>query len=119
VASRICSVAGCPRIHDGTTGSRCPDHAKQADRVHWARTRGYNTKAHRVTFRLAVLQKDPICVLCHLAVSTVADHYPKSREDLIQLAMNPDDPRHGRGLCEPCHNTETAANQPGGWNAHN
>lgn len=114
--SRICSKPGCPAIHDGTTGSRCPEHAKAADRAHWDRTKGYNTKAHRQTFRPAVLAKDPICVLCHNAVATVADHYPKSRADLIALNMNPDDPAHGRGLCEGCHNAETARNQPGGWN---
>lgn len=114
--SRICSKPGCPTIHDSATGSRCPEHAKAADRAHWDRTRGYNTRAHRIGFRLAVLQKDPICVLCNNAVATVADHYPKSRQDLIDLAMNPDDPKHGRGLCEPCHNGETARNQPGGWN---
>ena len=116
--SRICANPGCPKIHDGTTGARCPDCAKTADRAHWARTRAYSSKAHR-EFRAAVLHKDPICVLCRLAISTVADHYPKGREDLIQLGMNPDDPRHGRGLCAPCHNTETARNQPGGWNAGN
>lgn len=116
--SRICANPGCPTIHDGTTGARCPGCAKTADRAHWARTRAYSSKAHR-EFRAAVLHKDPICVLCHLAISTVADHYPKGREDLIQLGMNPDDPRHGRGLCKRCHDTETARNQPGGWNATN
>lgn len=114
--SRICSKPGCPTIHDCDTGSRCPKHTREAMQAHWDRTKGYNTKAHRIQFRLAVLAKDPICVLCDNAVSTVADHYPKSREDLIALAMNPDDPKHGRGLCEGCHNTETARNQPGGWN---
>lgn len=116
MGSRICANPGCPTIHDGTTGARCPGCSKTADKAHWARTKGYNTKAHRVTFRLTVLQADPICCLCRVAVSTVADHHPKSREDLIQLGMNPNDPRHGRGLCETCHNTETARNQPGGWN---
>ncbi len=119
MGSRICANPGCPKIHDSTTGARCPACAKTADKAHWARTKGYNTKAHRIGFRLPVLQKHPVCVLCHLAVSTVADHWPKSREDLIQLGMNPDDPRHGRGLCESCHNAETARNQPGGWNTGN
>jgi 5-methylcytosine-specific restriction protein A len=63
-----------------------------------------------------VLDRDPICVLCELAVSTVADHYPHSRRELIALHLDPDDPQYGRGLCKRCHDTETATNQPGGWN---
>ena len=114
--ARICSKPGCPAIHDGATGSRCPDHTKAANKEHWARTRAYSSKGHR-EFRAQVLARDQVCVLCRLRVATVADHYPKSRQDLEQLGMNPDDPAHGRGLCEPCHNTETAHNQPGGWNA--
>lgn len=118
MGSRICSLPGCPVIHDGTGGSRCPEHTRQAKQDHWARTRAYSSREHRA-FREQVLTKDPVCVLCSMAVSTVADHYPHSREDLITLGMNPNDPRHGRGLCKPCHDTETARNQPGGWNAGN
>lgn len=112
--ARICANPGCPAIHDGTTGARCPACAKTADRAHWARTRAYSSKGHR-EFRNAVLHRDPCCVLCG-NIATVADHYPKSRQDLEQLGMNPDDPAHGRGLCKPCHDGETARNQPGGWN---
>lgn len=116
--ARICSTSGCPNIHDGP-GSRCPDHAKDAQRTHWDNTRAYNTKAHRITFRLGVLDRDPICVLCNVRPSVVADHWPKSRRDLVDLDLNPDDPANGRGLCAGCHNTETAQNQPGGWNKPN
>jgi 5-methylcytosine-specific restriction protein A len=70
-------------------------------------------------FRAGVLARDHVCVLCKVAIATVADHHPKSRADLEQLGMNPNDPAHGRGLCKPCHDTETARNQPGGWNMHN
>lgn len=113
---RVCSVAGCPTIHDGTT-SRCPTHEQAAKQAHWTRTKGYNTKGHRITFRLAVLRRDPICVLCGVRESTDADHHPRERQTLIDLGLNPNDPAHGRGLCSQCHKTETAANQPGGWNA--
>jgi len=64
-----------------------------------------------------VLDRDPICVLCRLAASTVADHWPTSRRDLEAAGLDPNDPARGRGLCKPCHDRETARNQPGGWNA--
>jgi 5-methylcytosine-specific restriction protein A len=53
-----------------------------------------------------------------VAFATVADHYPLSRKELIDAGLDPNDPQHGRGLCKPCHDRETAQNQPGGWNAH-
>jgi 5-methylcytosine-specific restriction protein A len=46
-----------------------------------------------------------------------ADHWPLSRRQLAAQGMNPNDPKHGRGLCTPCHSRETARDQPGGWNA--
>lgn len=116
MTSRICSTAGCPAIHDGP-GSRCPTHTKTAHKQHWDNTKAYNTKGHRIRFRLGVLDRDPICVLCNIRASVVADHYPKSRKDLVDLDMDPDDPVNGRGLCTSCHNKETAQHQPGGWAA--
>jgi 5-methylcytosine-specific restriction protein A len=113
---RVCSVPGCPELYDGTH-SRCPNHRKQADKARGtARDRGYNTPGHRA-FRAAVLAKHPICVLCNRALSTVADHYPRSRKELIAQGLNPNDPDAGRGLCKPCHDRHTAQAQPGGWNA--
>jgi len=113
---RVCSVTGCPAIYPAAEGSRCATHRKQADRDRGTATqRGYTSRAHQ-RFRNAVLAKDPICVLCELREATVADHYPHSRKDLIDLHLNPNDPRYGRGLCAGCHNKETAVNQPGGWN---
>lgn len=112
--SRICSTAGCPTIHEGP-GSRCPTHTKDARRRHWTNTKAYNTKAHRVTFRLGVLDRDPICTLCHVRASVVADHYPHARQDLIDLALDPNDPQYGRGLCIQCDKQQTAQRQPGGW----
>ncbi|TDE02854.1 hypothetical protein E1269_21390 [Jiangella asiatica] len=49
--------------------------------------------------------------------STDADHHPLSRRELIAAGLNPDDPKHGRGLCSLCHKRSTAKHQPGGWNA--
>lgn len=114
---RVCSVPNCPRVYPDDEGSRCAQHRKQADRQRGtASDRGYNTAGHQA-FRRAVLTRDPICRLCHLRVSTVADHYPVSRKDIIRSGGNPNDPAFGRGLCALCHNSETAHNQPGGWNA--
>lgn len=113
---RVCSTPGCPTIYPSSQGSRCPTHKAQADKARGTATqRGYNSKGHRA-FRTAVIQRDPICVVCDLRPSNVADHHPRSRKELITLGLNPNNPRYGRGLCKPCHDRETAVNQPGGWN---
>lgn len=110
---RICTAAGCGVIVDA---GRCDSHRRQADRYRGtAAERGYNSAAHR-RFRAAVLYRDPICVVCDVAVAVVADHWPRDRRVLVDLGLDPNDPQHGRGLCIPCHSSETAANQPGGWN---
>lgn len=121
---KVCSVPGCPTL---TTSGRCTTHERDADRARGtASQRGYNSKGHR-TFREAVLTRDPICQCpdacphhltpteC-LTLSTVADHWPRSRRDLEAAGHNPNDPNAGRGLCKTCHDRETARNQPGGWN---
>lgn len=78
------------------------------------RRRGYGRR--HLYFRREVLRRDPVCVLCHAAASVVADHWPVSRRDLVSAGADPDDPRHGRGLCRGCDSRQTAARQPGGWN---
>lgn len=97
-----------------TPHSRCLTHRREASNARG--NRGYSTKGHQ-TFRRAVLTRDPICVLCHQRISTIADHYPHSRRALEEAGLNPNDPNRGRGLCKPCHDSETAHNQPGGFNA--
>lgn len=58
-----------------------------------------------------------MCVVCKKAFSTVADHYPISRRDLVAMGIrNPDAPERLRALCASCHGSETAEHQPGGWN---
>jgi 5-methylcytosine-specific restriction protein A len=113
---RVCSQPGCPTIYPPTEGSRCAQHRRAADRARGtARDRGYNTRGHQA-FRAAVLTRDPICVIpgC-INFSSVADHYPLSRKELLERDMNPNDPARGRGLCKPHHDSETAQHQPGGW----
>ncbi|MFB4285684.1 hypothetical protein ACBJ59_61230 [Nonomuraea sp. MTCD27] len=109
-----CTTPGCSEL---TTSGRCTDCRAQAQAERGtAAERGYD-QAHRDRFRPGVLRKHPTCVLCRTRPSRHADHYPLSRRQLVEAGLDPNDPRHGRGLCESCHNTETARRQPGGWNA--
>jgi 5-methylcytosine-specific restriction protein A len=120
---RICSVIDCPEYTN--QGSRCTAHRRAADKARGtARQRGYGGQ-HQSRFRPAVLSRDPRCVCTdHAHGHTVpcgqpsahADHWPLSRRELTEQGLDPNDPQHGRGLCPPCHSSETAANQPGGWN---
>ena len=112
-AYAVCSVPGCPEFTDS---GRCEDHRREADqRRGTARQRGYGTR-HETQFRAVVLARDPVCVLCKQAPSRHADHHPDSRRELAAAGRDADDPRYGRGLCGPCHSSETAQHQPGGWN---
>jgi 5-methylcytosine-specific restriction protein A len=112
---RVCAVHGCPDVYEGSN-SKCPRHRAAADRGRGnARERGYNTAGHQ-HFRGAVLERDPICVLCDAVFATVADHHPHSRRELEAAGLNPNDPQYGRGLCHDCHSIETAKHQPGGFN---
>jgi len=109
----VCTQPGCPTLTDR---GRCDQHRREADAARGtAAQRGYG-KAHRAG-RRAVLRRDPVCVICHAAPSTVADHYPTSRRDLVALGVkDPDSPARMRALCAPCHGRATAEHQPGGWN---
>lgn len=121
-ALKTCARPGCPNL---VPSGRCDTCAKQGDRERGtAWQRGYRT-AHTKGFRPGVLLRDPICTCdqanthghgarCYRA-STVADHWPLSKRELQERGMDSDDPKHGRGLCAACHNSETAHNQPGGF----
>ncbi|MGR7002798.1 holin [Yinghuangia aomiensis] len=112
-ALAVCSRPGCGNL---TLRGRCTACRRTAEQQRGtARQRGYGTRHER--FRTAVLARDPRCVVCGQAPSEHADHWPLSRRQLVERGLNPDDPAHGRGVCQPCHSTETAHNQPGGWNA--
>lgn len=114
-ASRRCPEPGCPELG---TGGRCAAHAS-VDRVRGSpAARGYG-RTHRDRFRVGVLVRDRTCVICLAAPATVADHWPRSRRELVVAGLDPDDPQYGRGLCASCHGKATAANpdQVGGWNA--
>jgi 5-methylcytosine-specific restriction enzyme A len=114
-AKKVCSTPRCPNLVESGRCDDCKGKAEQ--RRGTAAQRGYTSAGHR-RFRRAVLRRDPLCVLCS-APSTVADHWPRSRRELVEQGLNPNDPAAGRGLCASCHGRETAANpdQRGGWAA--
>lgn len=115
-----CPDPTCPHLRP--RGGDCPDgHGRAQRRASQIRTdarrptasrRGYGA-THRTRFRGPVLQRDPICVLCREAPSTVADHHPLTRRQLVAQGLDPNDPKHGRGLCGPCHSAETAKHDGG------
>jgi 5-methylcytosine-specific restriction protein A len=131
-ANKVCSCTGrcgahpgsCPEIVPAGT-SRCPRCDTCADRARGtAAQRGYNSAGHR-----SVLTRNPLCTCTdqtrtathhHGPVcgtpSSVADHHPRSRKDLIALGLNPNDAAYGRGVCKGCHDHSTSQAQPGGWN---
>jgi 5-methylcytosine-specific restriction protein A len=121
----VCSKPGCPEFTD--QGGKCDDHRREAEqRRGTARQRGYGG-AHETRFRPAVLARDPVCSCpgcpkctdrgsACMRPSVHADHWPMSRRELVAARLDPDDPKHGRGLCQPCHGHHTATEQPGGWN---
>lgn len=123
---RVCTKAGCPQF---TQGGRCDEHRAEADAKRGtARQRGYG-RQHEQRFRPGVLTKDPICTCpgCNncdqpgqhcTRPSIHADHWPLSRRELTAQGLDPDDPKHGRGLCQRCHATSTSAEQPGGFLLH-
>ncbi len=122
-ALSICTTPGCPEYTQGGRCTGCRAEAEQ--RRGTAAQRGYGGR-HRRRFRTAVLARDPQCVCTDTAhghgdpcgePSLHADHYPRDRRELAAAGEDPDDPRHGRGLCGPCHSSETARHQPGGWAA--
>lgn len=112
---RVCNVPSCGTLFNGT-GGRCPTHA-QAARAKRVDNKPYSTKAHQ-GFRTSVLRRDRICVIPGCTKrSTVADHHPRTRRELVALNLDPNDPQYGRGLCTHHHNTHTARTSPGGWHA--
>ena len=110
---KVCAEPGCPQL---TATTRCPTHQRTARQTAQrltdaqrpnARARGYD-KDHERLFRQPVLRRDPTCVECGQAPSVHADHWPRTRLELVRMGANPNDSRHGRGLCAPCHATHTA-----------
>jgi len=126
-ALKTCSTPGCPEL---VAKGRCSTCDGEADQRRGTRQqRGYG-RQHTNRFRPGVLRKHPLCVCTDtaqtathhhgpecLAPSTVADHWPLDKRELIARGMDDNDPKHGRGLCKGCHDHHTARAQPGGWHA--
>jgi 5-methylcytosine-specific restriction protein A len=112
-ALHVCPTSGCPNLVEEGRCATCKARASQLRGS--AASRGYGTAwAKR---RRAYLIRHPICTLCPRQ-ATVADHYPESRRELVAAGVpDPDADHRLRALCAPCHASETARNQPGGWNA--
>lgn len=112
-----CTTPGCYNTTPG--GGRCDEcrTRKRADSDRLRGTpaeRGYDDHWHTV-IRPAYLTRHPRCALCGRA-ATIPDHHPRSRRQLVAAGVtDPDADRHLRPLCDTCHRTETARNQPGGW----
>lgn len=122
-AMHPCTKCGTPTRGQG----QCPGCRTTADQQRGtAAQRGYDQQ-HRTQFRAVVLKRDPICRCARVGQhghgatctrpSRHADHHPMDRRELVARGLNPNDPKHGRGLCHPCHSGDTGVLQPGGWNA--
>lgn len=121
MAWHVCSTPGCGKLHEGT--GRCDDCRAKADRARRPDGNPYSTRGH-FAFREAVLARHPRCMcrgqcgrhanLCG-AVSTVADHDPIERVDLVAAGLDPNDPARGVGKCKPCHDAKTARTKPAGF----
>lgn len=111
----VCSTPGCAAL---TSGGRCDACKREAEKRRGsASRRGYGHE-HETRFRKGVLARDPVCTMPGCTEpSTDADHYPLDRKELVRRGFDPNDPRHGRGLCGTHHKQETGRLQPGGWNA--
>lgn len=105
-----CTEPGCPEL---TRNNKCTTH-QPADNRPTSSERGYDADWRRD--RKRYLTAFPICALCGRP-SQVPDHWPTSRVELIAAGVTDPDAWHRlRPLCTPCHNSETAVHQPGGWN---
>ena len=106
---RICAEPGCPNRAD--SGTRCTDHTRQQRRTldagrPSARARGYDARHER--WRAAILTRDPVCMHCHAAPSTQADHIVPISAGGSRWELD-----NGQGLCASCHSRKTA--REGRW----
>ncbi|GAA0738690.1 hypothetical protein GCM10010199_62010 [Dactylosporangium roseum] len=115
-ALKTCSTTTCPELVPIGQG-RCGECKREAERRRGsAASRGYDARWARRRDAYLRYPEHLFCVLCG-AASSVADHYPLSRRDLVaQGVRDPDAWRRLRPLCKPCHDHSTATAQPGGFN---
>lgn len=58
-------------------------------------------------FRLLILHRDPICVICHAELSTEVDHI------IPKAAGGEDTETNTQGVCSPCHARKTVLHDGG------
>ncbi len=113
---RPCTYCGQPAVKGGKCARHIAQHYKRNDLVRGSATqRGYGSE-HFARFRAQVLERDNhTCQICG-GYGDRADHHPLSRKELVDARLDPNDPQHGRALCEYCHNSHTAKTQgAGNW----
>ena len=88
-ASKLCGVPRCPNLVP------CPDHPK----VPWAgSTRSRELPPDWGRRRRYVLERDPICTICHEALSTEVHHVGRGDDHSYDSLA---------GVCASCHQTAT------------
>jgi 5-methylcytosine-specific restriction enzyme A len=115
---RPCAQPGCSELVRGRD-STCEEHARQ--RASQRENRGGSSYGRRwsATIQPQFLYHNPWCALCGREAK-VADHYPKSRKDLIKEGVDmPDAFRRMRPLCMACDAKERPKREPGGFHAEN
>lgn len=69
----------------------------------WEPRRGFPTR-----IRVRIVKRDPICKICGIEPSTIADH-------IIPVAEGgPDTLDNGQGVCSRCHDAKTREEQARG-----
>lgn len=96
---KACGFPGCRELVRGRPF--CVEHSREKERVRGTATqRGYNAR-HR-HWRKKILSRDPVCVHCHDAPATEADHIVPIRAGGARFDLN-----NGAGLCGTCHRRKT------------
>jgi 5-methylcytosine-specific restriction protein A len=98
-APKLCARPGC----GGLTRERfCEPHTTLHERERGSsHDRGYGAPWRRK--REHILDRDPYCRMCHAAASCIVDHI------VPQIEGGSDDDENLQGLCGPCNDLKTAA----------
>ena len=92
----------CPRLVPAGGGTRCGTCRPRT------RTFDYSSRPWRRRSK-DFLRRHPRCIDCG-APSTVSDHAPVARRDLVARGVpDPDADEHLQPRCAPCHNRRTVA----------
>lgn len=100
---RPCANPRCPNL---VASGYCDDHrtSRMAEGRETAAMRGYDRRHQK--WRLMILRRDPICVMCKNAAATEADHIRPLARGGARLEL-----ANGQGLCKECHGRKTRDEQ--------